>query len=252
MSEREFENYLVLLSRLLRLSRAQRDAIGVELRDHLEERLDVLTARGMSREDAVRMALEEFGDTASLAGEFSEIARNRKRRWMMRVTTGTIAVTAATILLAMALWPDPQAAPAPQRATAQQPIAAEEATAETAKTLSADDRIPTEAELNAASAEKLARLSSMQFVDRPLNIELVTIGSQSGVQFYLDSKALDNLGVGSETPMSNHLKNVPLNLRRAMSRSATPRKSKRGRSLNPDASLWKDCPRSPNKQRRRW
>ena len=94
MSEREFENYLILVGRLLRLTPAQRDAVADELHDHLQERLEVLTARGVSRDDAVRIALEEFGDAAGLAGEFSEIVRGRKKRWMMRVTTGTIAIPA--------------------------------------------------------------------------------------------------------------------------------------------------------------
>jgi hypothetical protein len=36
MSDHEFENYLTLISRFLRLSPAQREAIGEELRDHFD------------------------------------------------------------------------------------------------------------------------------------------------------------------------------------------------------------------------
>jgi hypothetical protein len=39
MPEQDFELYLSLLSRFLRLKPAQRDEIADELRDHLEERL---------------------------------------------------------------------------------------------------------------------------------------------------------------------------------------------------------------------
>ena len=39
MSEHEFEAYLNLLARTLRLSDAQREQIAGELRDHLEARL---------------------------------------------------------------------------------------------------------------------------------------------------------------------------------------------------------------------
>ena len=72
MSKNEFDQYLALLSGLLRLSPAQREAIASELRDHLEERLDELLAQGVSRQKAIETALEEFGDATGLAGEFVE------------------------------------------------------------------------------------------------------------------------------------------------------------------------------------
>lgn len=87
MSEREFETYLTLLCRLLRLDAAQREVIARELRDHLEERLAELKARGVDREEAVRSALDEFGDAAGLAAEFSLIARNVRRRWLAPIPT---------------------------------------------------------------------------------------------------------------------------------------------------------------------
>ena len=110
MSDHEFENYLALLSRLLRLSGKQRDQISEELRAHLEDRLDELIARGVSHEAAVRQALEEFGDAAGLAGQFVAISRNRKRRWLVRLTTFSVA---ATLLLAAGIaifWPGRNAA----------------------------------------------------------------------------------------------------------------------------------------------
>ncbi len=57
MSEREFEIYLSLLSRFLRLKPDQRGEIADELRDHLAERLEELTAEGLSREEAIQRAL---------------------------------------------------------------------------------------------------------------------------------------------------------------------------------------------------
>jgi len=100
MSDREFENYLTLLAGLLRLDPKRRGTIADELRSHLEDRLDELMARGISRDDAVKQALAEFGDAAGLAGQFVAIQRNRKRRWVMRVTTFSIA---AVLLLAAGL-----------------------------------------------------------------------------------------------------------------------------------------------------
>ncbi len=80
MSEREFENYLTLLSSLLRLSTAQREAVSSELRDHLEERVADLVQQGVAHGDAKQQAIAEFGDAARLAGELSRISELKKRR----------------------------------------------------------------------------------------------------------------------------------------------------------------------------
>ena len=56
MPEQDFELYLSLLSRFLRLKTAQRGEIADELRDHLEARLEELAARGLSRDEAIRAA----------------------------------------------------------------------------------------------------------------------------------------------------------------------------------------------------
>src|SRR6202008_3010532 len=66
MSDHEFNNYLTLLAGLLRLGDKQRRAIAEELRTHLEDRVEELLARGVSRDEAVQRALAEFGDAAGL------------------------------------------------------------------------------------------------------------------------------------------------------------------------------------------
>ncbi len=103
MSEQEFESYLRLLCRFLRLSGGQRETIARELRGHMEERLEELIDRGYTREDAIQTALDEFGDAAALAGEFGRIGR--RRRWIMR-TTGGIAGVAAAVLMVSFLMPE--------------------------------------------------------------------------------------------------------------------------------------------------
>src|SRR5262245_44762774 len=111
MSDHEFDNYLTLLSSLLRLNGKQRQAIADELRSPLDDRMDELIARGMSKEEAVQQALAELGDAAGLAGQFLTIANRRKRRWLMRLTTFSVA---ATLLLAAGIaifWPGRNAAP---------------------------------------------------------------------------------------------------------------------------------------------
>lgn len=105
MSESEFELYLQLLGKFLRLRPGQRVEIADELRDHLEARLEELSRSGLSRADAVRRALDEFGDAACLADHFSQLARERKRRFLMRCTLGTVSVAAVILISLSAMWP---------------------------------------------------------------------------------------------------------------------------------------------------
>ena len=60
MTHQEFENYLEILSKLLRLGSKQREEIGSELRDHLELRVAELVESGESQAKAVHMALSRI------------------------------------------------------------------------------------------------------------------------------------------------------------------------------------------------
>jgi hypothetical protein len=113
MSEQEFELYLKLLSRCLHLTPAQREQIADELRDHLEERLDELAQAGVSREKAVVQALDEFGDAAVLAADFASIARLKRRRFLMRLSLGSVGALSAVLLIAFAFWPENRAVRGP-------------------------------------------------------------------------------------------------------------------------------------------
>jgi uncharacterized membrane protein len=104
MSEQEFENWLSLLAGLLQLSPEQRKSISNELRSHLEERMEDLIDAGSSREEAIAVALEEFGDTAALAHHFTSNAHLKRRR-LMRYTYGTIAAVTCAILVLATFWP---------------------------------------------------------------------------------------------------------------------------------------------------
>jgi hypothetical protein len=119
MSEQEFELYLKLLAKCLHLTSGQREQIADELRDHLEERLDELAHAGVPREKAVVQALEEFGDAAVLAGDFTTIARLKRRRILMRLSLGSVGALAAGLLIAYAFWPDNRAFRGPERVVAQ-------------------------------------------------------------------------------------------------------------------------------------
>ncbi len=110
MSEQEFEVYLKLIAKLLRLSEAQREAIADELRDHMEARLEELMAQGLDREQAIHAAVEEFGDAAGLADQFSRITRQHTlRRRIMRTSIGALA--AASLIALTFLYMLPQNRP---------------------------------------------------------------------------------------------------------------------------------------------
>src|SRR5580704_5128266 len=120
MSEQEFELYLKLLSRCLGLTPGQREQIADELRDHLEQRLAELEQAGVARDKAVVQALDEFGDAAVLAANFAAIARLKRRRFLMRLSLGSVGALTAALLIAFAFWPDNRAVRGPERVAAQE------------------------------------------------------------------------------------------------------------------------------------
>jgi hypothetical protein len=125
MSEQEFELYLKLLSRCLNLTPRQREQIADELRDHLEERLEELAQVGLPRDKAVIQALDEFGDAAVLAANFTTIARLKRRRFLMRLSLGSVGGLTAALLIAFAFWPDNRAVRGPEQVVAQDKSKAE-------------------------------------------------------------------------------------------------------------------------------
>src|SRR5262245_48510936 len=211
MSDREFENYLTLLASLLRLSGKQREAIAEELRCHLEDRLEELMAGGVSREDAVKQALAEFGDAARLAGQVATVSRNRKRRWLVRVMTFSVA---ATLLIASSLvifWPGRNAAPGPAVAHAQFGAAApgigaaqqeppKEHVAAKKSLQSATDRIESE----------LSKETSIDVVELPLKDVMQMLGEQHKIPVVLSVKKLEEASVSPDTPVTKTLRGIQL------------------------------------------
>ena len=120
MSEQEFDLYLRLMSRLLKLSQEQERAIADELRDHMEERFAELIRAGLTREQAIERALMEFGDAASLAGEFSGLVAKRRRRFWGRLSlAGTGAAALVTVGL-VSFWPAARPMNAPNQTVSAQ------------------------------------------------------------------------------------------------------------------------------------
>lgn len=210
MPEYDFELYLALLSRFLRLQPAQRQEIADELRDHLEERLEELSARGLSRDEAIRAALDEFGDAAELANHFTQVSRTRKRRLIMRFTFGTAAALAAALLVATAFWPEARHAAAPGQAIAQLAGGSESRKGGgTAVAVEEDGKHAIESKLN-------KRLGKLEFEDVPLADVIEQLGDQMEVDILFDGTALSEEGIATDVPVGLKVKRANLTARVAL------------------------------------
>jgi hypothetical protein len=203
MSPEEFQNYLGLLSRLLRLKDAERESIEEELRSHLEERLAVLTAQGIEPTRAVSMALAEFGDAAALAAEFTAISRIYKRRWIMRFSVGSIAASIVMAAVLVSYWPDGSGQSPLNLAHAQQAEKAGEIKA------TAVVDVSEKPDANAKTEEILKKNGEADFVDTPLEQVKIYFSDYCGVQFYLDRRALEAASISTDTPITFRMKGVP-------------------------------------------
>ncbi len=222
MTDHEFDNYLALLAKLLRLGEQQREQIAGELRAHLEDRLDDLLARGLPRHEAVKLALEEFGDAAVLADDFVSISRNRKRRWMMRITT----LSAAAIVLIAAgvftFWPGTNAGPGAAALVAQNPVAQDPAAGGpgvpgstipgpgTTTPGSEGGPFGGGGQRVATLDERLNQRIDAEFVETPFKDVIDFLQSQTGLTFFVKRPRLEEAGVNLDASVTLSLKQVRL------------------------------------------
>jgi hypothetical protein len=207
MSDREFENYLALLSGMLRLRRTQRESISGELRDHLIEHVAHLEASGSTHEEAVRRALEEFGDAAALAANFSALVGMRRRRLIMRCTIGTTVVMTGLVVAMLAFRPEVRDDPNVVQAQAESEPRAEKQI----------DAVKKKAGPPLRDADQRTRLALKQptrveFTETPLGIALETLCEQHGVQHYIDKRSLVDLHLTQDEPITFNLKDVPFDM----------------------------------------
>jgi hypothetical protein len=201
MSQQEFENYLALLTRLLRIDPRERQRVAEEFRSHMEDRLEELLARGLARDEAVRQALEEFGDAAGLAAQFVSLNRHNRQRWIMRLTT---ASAAAVILIAAGIvtfWPGNNAGPGAARLVAQAPAAGGDASSTT-------DEKPAEFGKAAVIKEFLDRRMDFDFSEKPLRDVAKQLSDQAGINIYVDAKRLEEGGVNGDTPITMSFRDI--------------------------------------------
>jgi hypothetical protein len=200
MSQEEFESYIRLMGRFLRLNDSQRDAIGNELRDHMEERLEELLDRGHTRDEAIQIALDEFGDAAALAAEFRRIGR--KRKWIMRTTAGTLGI-AATVLIVSFLLPENRSAiPSPALTHAGQTDAAKPPASEIPVFTPSQDT---------PKPDILGKIvPEVSFEETPFESVVKLLAQQNEVNVHVNWNALEVAGVDRQVEVSIKLRNVRL------------------------------------------
>lgn len=223
MPEHDFELYLSLLSRFLRLKAVQRDEIADELRDHLEARLEELAARGLSRDEAIKAALDEFGDAAELANHFTHVAHVRKRRIIMRYTFGTAAALAAAILITTAFWPESKQAPVRVMAVveAQDPGKG----AAPATKLPFPGGIGDNSDKAVVEAKLSRRLEEgFELVDVPLRDALESLSEQLGVDIIIDQSIVGGEGINLDVQVSVQIRRTKISGRAALDLVLEPAK----------------------------
>lgn len=219
MPEREFELYLSVLSRMLRLNEQQKDAISDELRDHMEERFEELVRAGMNRDDAIRRALDEFGDAAGLAVDFTNVSKKRIRRIVMRSTVAVASLAAVCAFFLTDVDPQQPGLPGPGLLVAQNSGPADDATLEKPNEDSnpnsgnpaAASRMPIDFVMagEAVAPAFLNEPTSGEFFDTPLEEFLSILSSQHDVSILLDSTALNEEGIETDLPITLNVDPFP-------------------------------------------
>lgn len=208
MTNRDFENYLALVSRLLRLKRGQSEQIAVELRDHLELRVAELVQSGTDPDEATRRALEEFGDAASLAGQFQFITESYQKRWMMRFATLSVAGLFLAAVLTMAMWPGQARFGAPDSLVAKDMKIANDMGAISA---ASDDEITMSdnTRRNIEIRKVLMAETSCDFAETEFAEVMDFLANENGFNVVLDMSARDD-SLQEDTPITFKVNGIPL------------------------------------------
>ncbi len=194
MPEREFEIYLSVLSRLLKLTPEQTAAISDELRDHLEERFEELVRTGLDRDDAITQALDEFGDASGLAVNLTKVSQKPIRRWVI----GSTAVTAVALLVGLSAFltskPDGPGLPGPSEAVAQ---------SETGERPQIDPQsLLLGVQPDDLALKQLFEPSHLNAPeDAPLQDALAQLAHQHSVPIIIDRVAIEDIGYTVDEPL---------------------------------------------------
>lgn len=196
MPEQEFELYLAMLARMLRLNESQRASVADELRDHLETRLSELHAAGHSRDEAIRLALEDMGDATGLATRLSSVGAIRRRRLIVRGTLVSACVLFVGLLTAGLFTPQhaplaPVLAPAQAQGIPSPPPMPIGGDGATAPVVASVPRSPAD-DLRRKTEAKLEEIcpTEIEFQQVPAQDALQLLSEQIGLALLVDQRAI--------------------------------------------------------------
>ena len=203
MSEQEFEQYLDAVSARMGLSSRRREEIREELRSHLDEHWEQVTAGGGDRERAIRGVLDDFGPPERLAAGIALPYRRRVRR-----IAGLVAASLAmTVILHMQFR-----ASGPSAGNGAS-TAGIDNWAGTSIPLLADlaaitgPAVPIEDQSYAALRKVIPLVKAN---DAPLAGVVAQLSETSGANIWVNWSALQAEGIDPDSPVSMNLENVPL------------------------------------------
>ncbi len=210
MKNNEFDIYLALIGKLLRLNHHQREQIGHEFRDHLELRVAELVENGAEPAEATRIAIEEFGDAASLARQFQAITQSYRRRWIMRFATYSIAGSFVVAVFLMAMWPSNARFGSPDTTMAKQDGSDLGSTAGSIVKQKNKLRQSDSTLRNAQTQETLNRdFAEFNFDDIPFQEVVGFLQDKHSLTIVLDQSARDD-SLTMDEPLSFSIRDVPL------------------------------------------
>ena len=192
MTHHQFENYLTLVSRLLRQSLSECDVIADELRDHLESRFLELKAAGHTDSEAARKAVEEFGDAAALAQQFELVSKVYYRRWIMRFTTLCTAGVFLGLVFLMAMWPDNARFGSPDQVYGQNGIGSAEETSTQSELLRENIGLSDTTRRNRKIDDKLVEPAEWNFKGVAFQDVREVLAKRLEVNVFLDQSAEDD------------------------------------------------------------
>lgn len=189
MSEQEFQNYVALITKILRLKGGQRDLISGELQDHLRSRVADLKENGTPEDEAFRQALEEFGDATAMAQNFQTVRLLQRQRWIMRFTTLAIVGSFLMAIFAMAMWPSESHFGSPANSVANAPLDDQ-----------ADDEAVSVGPVLVSAASKrdlmtekaLKQIVDLNYVETTFSEVMDDLRERTGLNFILDGSAEDD------------------------------------------------------------
>ena len=203
MSNEELEVYVALVAKFMQLSPEQRDLISGELQDHLQMRVEDLIHEGVPKSDAISQAVEEFGDAAMMAKNFQTVHNLKRRRWMMRFMTFSIAGSFLVAVLTMAMWPQNARFGSPSKSIAQQNDKSDVPAPEARPTASDSTQ------RNSLTEAKLKQAIDLDFNDAPFVDVIEELADKTGLNFILTQSAEDD-ALPEDEPVTFNITNMPL------------------------------------------